>query len=350
MKVLFILKKKISAELPVNAPHGLSTGLFNSASFVNDMLVEAGVDSVMSVVVDNNDIDREVTKHRPTHVIIEALWVVPEKFTILQKLHPTVTWIIRLHSEMPFLAGEGSAMGWIGDYSTCKNVLIACNAPRVLSEVRFFLGHKNDWSVDTASEKVIYLPNYYPTNFVKKEYAPSDVINIGCFGAIRPLKNHLLQAHAALRFAGSIGKKLHFHINTNRLEMKGDSVYHNLQGLFQHLEDKGHKLVGHLWVPREEFTQVCASMDIGMQVTMSETFNIVGADFISQGVPVIGCAEIPWLSLEYHANPVDSYDIFVLLSQVNYDPQANVTSNQATLAEYVNQTKQIWLEYFKEVQ
>ena len=104
------------------------------------MLREIGFDSTLEVAIDNNCIDRLVTKHKPTHVIIEALWVVPSKFTVLQKLHPNVKWIIRIHSEMPFMAGEGMAMDWIGDYAKFKNIIIACNAPRMLDEIETFLG------------------------------------------------------------------------------------------------------------------------------------------------------------------------------------------------------------------
>ena len=36
------------------------------------------------VVVDNNGIDKEITEYKPTHVFIEGLWVVPEKFDVLK--------------------------------------------------------------------------------------------------------------------------------------------------------------------------------------------------------------------------------------------------------------------------
>jgi hypothetical protein len=41
-------------------------------------------ESNIVVVLDNNEIDKYVTKYKPTHVIIEALWVVPTKFHILK--------------------------------------------------------------------------------------------------------------------------------------------------------------------------------------------------------------------------------------------------------------------------
>ena len=102
-----------------------------------------------------------------------------------------------------------------------------------------------------------------------------------------------MQALAAIKLAERIGKTLLFHINAGRTETKGEPVLNNLRGLFHQLYDRGHKLIEHEWTEREEFIQLCAKMDIGMQVSFSETFNIVGADIISQGVPLVGSAEIP---------------------------------------------------------
>jgi len=215
--------------------------------------------------------------------------------------------------------------------------------------MRAFLSHRNDWGYTESVERVIFLPNYYPTEMKSKPYAvEDDVISIGCFGAIRPLKNQLIQAHAALAFAKSINKKLHFHINSNRVEQKGDSVMSNLQGLFEHMAGKGHQMIGHAWTPRDGFLELCASMDIGMQVTFSETFNIVGADVISQGVPLVGSIEIPWAGEHYNANPVDCEDIYNQLIETHTSPINNVIQHQTSLIKYVETAKETWGQYFKE--
>ena len=350
-KVLFILKRK---EQPnpktVEQLHvGISTGLYNSASFVDTMIRNVGIDSNMVVVTDNNDIDREVTKHRPSHVIIEALWVVPTKFAILQKLHPTVKWVIRLHSEVPFIAGEGIAIDWISDYSDYDNIILACNSPRMLRDAKQFLKIRNSWTDEEAEERVIYLPNYYPPEMKTKEYrTDSEIIKIGCFGAIRPLKNQLIQALAALEFANHIGKKLEFHINSNRIEQKGDAAMNNIVATFEQMARKGHTLVGHPWTPRDGFLDICSQMDIGMQVTFSETFNIVGADIISQGVPLVASPELPWAGPHFKANPCDGEDIFKVLLETHTYPINNVTTHQDRLKAYVNETERVWHDYFKE--
>jgi hypothetical protein len=344
-KVLFILKRREDYNAITHSHVGLSTGLFNSANFMNDMLLEQGIDSVLEIAIDNNCIDRLVNKHKPTHVIIEALWVVPTKFAVLQKLHPSVKWIIRLHSEMPFMAGEGMAMDWVGEYSNFKNVYIGINAPRMMREVKIFLGTKHlaqDWD-----DKVIYLPNYYPQEYKRKKLdKDKDTIDIACFGAIRPLKNHLVQAIAAIDFANKLKKKLRFHVNAGRIEMNGSPVINNLKGLFQHLYDQGHEMINHQWRPREEFLELCSKMDIGLQVSFSETFNIVGADLLSQGVPLVGSEEIPWKVPMFAADATDSYQITGKLLLAYDYPRLNVWTNQWSLTDYTNKTKNIWTKYF----
>jgi len=346
-KILFILKRSEDYNAELHSAIGLSTGLYNSAKFVNDMMVDNGFDSNLVVVTDNNDIDREVTKYKPDVVIIEALWVVPTKFTVLQKLHPDVTWLIRMHSETPFVAGEGMAMDWLGEYSNFKNVGIACNSPRFLTEIRSYLQFKHSWSIFDTENRVVYLPNYYPQDYKKKKLDHrKDTIDIGCFGAIRPLKNHLTQAIAAVRFAEYNGKKLNFHINSGRIEMKGQPVSNNLMGLFEQLSYRGHQLINHQWVPREQFLELCAQMDIGMQVSFSETFNIVGADFISQGVPLIGTKEIPWLDNWFAADPSDSNDIVRKLQSSYGFSGVNTWLNKRSLTKYTKLSQATWLDYF----
>ena len=348
-RVLFILKRREDYNPIKHSPKGLSTGLFNSASFVDSMLKDMGIESNMEVAIDNNCIDRLVQKHKPTHVIIEALWVVPSKFAVLCKLHPTVRWIIRLHSEMPFMAGEGMAMDWLGDYATYKNIDIGVNAPRMLDEVQTYLKVAKGWTDSQTKQRVYYMPNFYPQEYTTKPLNKNKYwVDVACFGAVRPLKNHMLQAVAALKFAQHVGKQLRFHINVGRIEMKGDPALNNLRGFFQHLSDSGHQMVGHEWRPREGFLDLCKEMDIGLQCNFSETFNIVSADLISQGVPVVGSYEIPWATRWFNARPAESNEIADAMISTYERPWLNVWLNQRNLTKYTDKTKKIWYKLFKD--
>lgn len=350
-RILFIVKRREDySDHCSYSKQGVSTGLWNSARLIVEMLVKHGVEAKLVEVIDNNCIDREVTQYKPTHVIIEALWVIPEKFKVLTALHPKVKWNIRMHSELPFIANEGIAMKWLLSYLTYNNVTISCNSERFLNEMRFLVKERFNIEGD-VSDSVWYTPNYYMPPNLNVEPSISlydrDYVNVACFGAIRPLKNQLTQAVGALKFARSIGKKLHFHINIGRVETKGDPVLHNIRDLFSQLESEGHKLVEHIWVPHSEFLNVIKDMDVGMQVSFTETFNIVSADIIACGVPLVTSSEVRWSVPTFVADPTDTNDIAEKLHIALSFECLNVYFNRKRLKSYSRKAAKAWLELFE---
>lgn len=293
-KVLFILKKRMSYG-SYNF-YGVSYGLINSAKFVAKELNKLPrVEAKVIEVDDNNSIDREVSLFKPDIVIIEALWVVPEKMNVLIKLHKKVEWIIRLHSKPAFIANEGIAFDWIGKY-----IKIGKETGRlqVSSNNKEFA----DYLTDLYKEEVSYTPNVYPDVWrFNPRQAVGEFVDIGCFGSLRPMKNHVTQAIAAIAFARSIGKRLRFHINSDRIEQKGDTVLKNLRELFKDIPHA--ELVEHPWMDHKDFIDVVRKMDLGSQVSLSETYNIVAADFVSLGIPVLVCKEIEFAPTLYVADP-----------------------------------------------
>jgi hypothetical protein len=336
-KILFILKKKkLYDDETLNKT--IHSGLLNSATFVNKMLVDSGFDSHLVQVIDNNCIDREITKYKPTDVIIEALWVIPEKFEVLHKLHPSVNWIIRLHSEMPFISNEGNAIDWIFRYSKiskeCK-ISIAPNTEKMYEDLK-----------SIGVENLIYLPNYYPVlNKKKYHHYHRKYINIGCFGAIRPMKNQLIQAVAAIEFGNQMGKPIHFHVNTERIE-KGENAIKNIRALFEN--QKKHKLIEHSWYQHSDFIDLISRMDLGLQMSFNETFNIVAADFVSQNIPIIGSYEINWLSCVYKAVATDSRDMVKKMKIAYRFRKMNLQKlNKINLIKLGEESQIIWGKYFK---
>ena len=338
-KVLFILKRRDGFNPIEHTDLSLQCGLYNSISYVNDMLVSLGIESQISLCVDNNCINGYVYNYKPTHVIIEALWVIPDKIKLLQSMYPEIIWIIRLHSAVPFLGIESSvSTKWIAEYSSLRNVFISANDLRLQTELQYYLS-------TIANKPIIYLPNYYPGDFkpFTKDFE-KDTINIACFGAIRPFKNHLTQAIASIEFCRRLNKKLRFHINDGRIEVHGSNVHTNLIHLFAKLGD-AFELVLHPWANRENFLNICYNeIDIGLQVSFTETFNLVTADLLSQGIPVIGSSEIPWMTKKYLCDPTDVTDIIRVLDVVYDNPSLNVEENKQSLIEYRETTKQVWLQ------
>lgn len=334
-KILFVLKFRQGSGGPVPpyAYNYFNSGLYWSAKFVVDMLQDKGVNAKLVEVIDNNDIDREITIFQPDVVIIEALWVVPSKFDVLMKLHPDVQFVVRVHSNVTFLANEGMAMGWLKEYDA-RGVTIAVNDKRMIRDVESII-----------ESDVLYLPNFYPVRErLERSQHDDGVLRVACFGAIRPLKNQLIQAVSAIQFADSIGKYLDFHVNGTRSEMGGNSVLENLRALFKNTV---HRLVEHDWMTHRVFLDVLSTMDIGMQVSLSETFSIVSADMVSVGLPIVVSPEVGWANTISKAAPTNSEDIVDKLGLAYSIPSVNIGANRVSLRHFSSKSKDHWLDLIR---
>ena len=168
----------------------------------------------------------------------------------------------------------------------------------------------------------------------------SHVVNIGCFGALRLLKNHLQQAMSAIIFADRIGKKLLFHINEDDTEDAENPVYKNLESLFARGK---HALITHRWSPHDEFIEVVRQMDLGLQVSLSESYNIVAADFASNGVPIIVSRDIDWMPSWYQADPnVESIVDRLMFAWSNRNHKELTEMSTKRIAEYNSVAISAW--------
>jgi hypothetical protein len=193
--------------------------------------------------------------------------------------------------------------------------------------------------------EVDYLPNVYAAALNECENVPRETfrrvyVDIGCFGAIRPLKNQLEQAVAAIIFAAELGQPLRFHINSTRVEQNSDPILRNLISLFQ---DSPNQLVTHPWLPHREFIKVVRTMDYGLQVSFSETFNIVAADFVNNNIPFVGSAEIEWLATRSMASPTDWKSIVEALRRSTSGRLIN--KNRRSLRRFSEESLEDWLEF-----
>ena len=330
-KVLFIIKERVH-----DVQFGITSGLYNSANFVVDFLNSYGVETKLVSVLDGNSVDREVTLFNPDIVVIEALWVTPNKLQELIniKRHQNRRWVIRIHSKAPFLANEGIASAWIRDYTRINSdrIFIAPNTEELTEQFNsIFRG------------KFIYLPNLYKVNSQKFITTKNkDVVNIGCFGAIRPMKNQYLQAMAAIDFANRHNLKLRFHINATRVEQKGENVLKNIKILFK---DK-HELVQHGWMKHSEFLKVISQMDFGTQVSFSESFNIVSADFVQMNVPIVASDDIEWMPEVMKVSPTEWKSISLKMDLAYYFKRPISILQKLHLKWYEFKSEWFWINNF----
>jgi hypothetical protein len=327
MKILFLVR--------TNSEYGSDiipskAGLRNSARFVVDAVNKfPHTQAVLEFCRDGNEIDKWLHRFRPDICIIEAIWVSPDKLRELVSLHTHIRFVVRIHSRIPFLAMEGNSIAWVKEY--VKFIVVSFNHDQTSYDFQE-LGIPN-----------IYLPNIYPvTEFNGCEpYKRKHLYKIGCFGAIRPFKNQLSQAVAAILWAEKRKAVVHFYVNSSRVEQRGESVVKSLRALF---EGTRHKLVEIGWLEHSEFVKLIADMDACMQVSFTETFNIVTADCVASHVPVVVSNAINWL----HCRKADQNSESNMAEVLEYTMQhraESVEDNIHDIAAYNHHAILKWFRY-----
>lgn len=328
VKILFLLKRNLLSG-GKSSPIAKS-GLLNSAAITAGQLKKhLKVHTEVEVCVDANEIDKFLHLHRPKICILEALWCTPQKAEELSNLHPRVIFIVLIHSEVPFLANEGNAISWIKQYNEFDRVYPAFNSQKTFEHF-LALG-----IID------IYLPNIY----LDVEYRdvpskkPDGVLDCGCFGAVRPFKNQLIQAMAAIVFADRNGWRLRFHMNTSRTEQGGDSPLKNIRALF---EGNKHELVEHGWMDRQGFFNVIRKMDLGLQVSLNESYNITAADFVHENVPIVVGKTIDWMPSSQQADPENLEEIVSLMEHSLIHRRSVADKSVRYLRRYNKRSLEAW--------
>jgi len=333
---------------------GVPTGMFVSVQQIAKELNSVGVQTKIVQVPDNNHIHQEVVAANPTHVIVEGFWVVPDKFVTLAAMNPDINWLVRCHSNTEFLAHEGAVFGWAIDYLE-RGVTVAFNSDTIKHMIDRLVKGRG------VSGQTVYLPNYYdieitrsiPSEWLRKLWIRHSQVkvpgefHVGCFGAVRPLKNHMNQALASLEVARRRGWKLRFYINAGRADDKDSALIQSLRSIFARMP--GHELVEVPWLQHQKFLELLTEMDIVTQVSNSETFNIVLADAVGCGNPVIG-ANIPWLDRIYQAEPNDMNQIarVMLHTWLRSSNESVQLDQRRDLVSYVRRSSQMWIRFLNE--
>jgi hypothetical protein len=332
VRVLFVLKKR-------NMGYGPSFGINCSCDMVGKTLEKYGIEFKVVEVIDGNGIDKEVYFYKPTHVILEAIFCPAYKVLELINLYKKVQWSVRLHSETSFLAREGNAIEWLKLYwkiaETYKNFMILCNSKRILKELEYSIGIKSDYAPN------IYFPEEYP---VYKSKQQDDYLNIACFGAFRDLKAQFPQAISAMIYGNQTGKKIKFHINVDRLEGENtNSILKNVRNLFK---DSPHILIEHEWMRHHTLIKLLQEyIDIGMAVSLTESYCITGYDYVMNDIPIVCSKELKHVLPIFQCDPVDYKSIVKALCEANNsrDTKLHLTNKNLVIQANQQATKE-WLD------
>lgn len=304
----------------------------NGLSVVIGMIENQFKQIVVREVKSVEDVHLLLKQYKPKSVIFEAMSFAYLTVLEVKRLFPDVNVFVHIHSKFPFLGYENHSLKYITkclDYG----VGIIFNHRDALN----MIPHKN----------ATYLPNIYSfsSDIKSNREINTSEIHIGCHGSLRHLKNQTVQAAAACRYANKIGKKLFFHVNSTRDDGERVVVLNNINSVLQHY---GHSLVETKWMEHRDFVKYCSeSLDLGLQVSMCETFNLVAADYVTADIPLVVSPEIDWLPKEIQAMPTDISDI---VSKIEYALANKQTrnNNKQHLVDHNHKAVDDWKQFLEE--
>ena len=342
-KILFILKKRFYSNVNVKS-YGLINSSTHIASFLNTL---RGIETKVVTVVDANGIDKEVHEYKPDMVVIEALWVTGEKMKELIEMnkYKRIKWVVRIHSDIGYLSAETFALKYVNDYIA-------------LDKINLFIAPNNEdftkYLANAMKYDFTYLPNVIITNTEKDNFENkynSNVMNVGCFGALRLLKNSAFQALCAIKAADILKKKLRFHVTLAKIDgyddehqIKLNPVLKNLEAIFA---NSRHELVKHEWKENSEFQHLIKKMDIGMQLSFSESFNIVTADFINNNKLILVSETIDWMPCIFKASTIDYDEVthkIIYMYEHRYSRRLNRLMHKS-LDNYNRKAEKMWFDF-----
>lgn len=323
-----------------------TNGVALSTEFLVDALSSLNITTTSRAVSSAEDIAWLVVEKKPTHVIIETLWLTSTEMQTLVTEFPSVTWIVRDHSESCFRTLETDATQRIYDYLKL-GVEVMSNSVRSMTDIMTIATN-----IGVSEDLASYGPNVYPIperDTMVPRTRTDGVVNIGCFGAVRPMKNHITQAIAAIQFAQNNSLALKFHINSYNIAGYIDPVLNNLRALFSNAPSQ-FELVEHEWMDRSTFLSLLETMDICSQTSFTETFNIVTADAMARAVPIVASDCIAWLGETAKHNPVSSVDIACAFEKIwnaeVEEQKLRLLRQRSDMLIYVRSALKVWNDRF----
>jgi len=276
-------------------------GLGVTALNITATLRSRGFGAEVWPIVSAGDLERRLKQSPATHVVISAPWIQTADLMRICSAFPETRFAVNCHSNLGFLQADPNAMRLVReglDMSRSHwNFNIAGNCSRLTK-----------WVESAYGTPCLLLPNMYFLDNARPQYKRwhSGVLRIGAFGATRALKNLLTAAGAALQISTALGAHLEFWISSGRNEGAGpvvDAVRQMLDGVHY------AKLIENPWQPWPRFRATIRHMHLLLQPSYTESFNIVTADGVAEGVPSVVSRAIDWAPNSWMADVDDAGDI-----------------------------------------
>lgn len=290
---------------------GLGVSSLNTAK----VLKRQGITVTVQPVNTATEIASAVKQYNPTHCVIAAPWLAVTEMAWLVRQFTAVEFIINLHSNVGFLAADTNGVALTRQYIDLEqanlNFRISANS------------RKGTLWIRTAFQcPCLWLPNLYAVDSSAISHRPlwnGGVLNIGAFGATRPLKNLMSAAGAALALTNQLKAQTQFWISGGRPD-GGMNVVASIKALLAGLTNITIKEVN--WTSWPQFRDIVRTMHVMLQVSYTESFNMVTADGVVEGVASVVSDAIDWPPSWWQASVDETLEIARIARQLLSDPDA----------------------------
>lgn len=291
-------------------------GLGVSALNTCKVLRRAGIIADVWPILSGNDLSSRLQRDPATHVVISAPWIPSTDIQALVVNNPSTRFAVNCHSNVGFLQADSNGVRLVREAmeveAASHNFHLAGNSLKFCK-----------WIRSAYTRPCIYLPNLY---YLDSDFLPwrplytGGTLRIGAFGATRPLKNFMSAAGAALEISHRYKANLELWLSAGRTEGGGDTILRAARAMLDGLPNV--KLVENGWQSWPKFRQTVAHMHLLLQPSYTESFNMVTADGVAEGVPSVVSHAIDWAPDHWKANMDDVLDIARVGRYLLTDPYA----------------------------
>ena len=314
---------------------GLGVAAINTAK----VLIENGIRTAVWPIINAEDLRRRLQASPAEQVIVSAPWIPSNELQALGNDFPDTQFSVNCHSNVGFLQADRNGVKLVREVMELEagsaNIHLAGNSRRFCEWTRFAFG-----------APCAYLPNLY---YLNNEPVPhprpfcGGTLKIGVFGATRPLKNMMSAAGAALEISRSLRSPLELWVSAGRTEGGGEVVLGAVKEMLTGLP--GVSLVLNGWQTWPQFRKTVGSMNLLLQPSYTESFNMVTADGVAEGVSSVVSSAIDWAPDDWKADVDDALEIARVGRRLLHDPMAPSEGRRA-LINYVTDGVLAYRKFF----
>ncbi len=303
------------------------------------VLRREGIQAHVWPVVNATDLRDRLRANPAQHIIISAPWIPTPQLQALANEFPEAQFGVTCHSNVGFLQADRNGVQLVRELMELElgthNIHLSGNCRRFC-----------DWVEAAFAAPCAYLPNlYYVDSHANKPHRPfcGGTLRIGLFGATRPLKNLMSAAAAAIEIGRELRTPVELWMSGGRAEGGGETVLAAVKEMLTGLPNVTLMLNG--WQSWPKFRQVVGHMHLLLQPSYTESFNMVTADGVAEGVASVVSGAIDWAPMHWRADVDDARDIARIGRQLLSDPRA-CSDGLRALTTYIADGVNAYKTYF----